>query len=180
MSDYSSIFQLISNLMNEEKTSCVLIGGFAVNFHKVSRATADVDFLITKEDFNKISGFLIKAGFKELSAHENFAHFESSRLGSVGVDFMFVDQEVFGKIKEDGQRFKIGKNAFVVPSLNHLIALKLHSMKFNLKDRLAKDFPDVIGLIRTNRLNIHEDSFKELCLKFGSEEIYQRILEVLK
>jgi len=180
MSDYSSVFQLISNLMDKEKTSCVLIGGFAVNFHKVSRATADVDFLITQEDFNKISGSLIKEGFKELSMHENFAHFQSSGLGSVGVDFMFVDQEVFGKIKQDGQRFKVGKNEFVVPSLNHLIALKLHSMKFNLKDRLAKDFPDVIGLVRTNHLDVHENSFKELCLKFGSEDIYQRILEVMK
>lgn len=180
MNDYSSVFQLVSNLMHKEKASCILIGGFAVNFYKVSRNTADVDFLITKEDFYKISGLLASEGFKPLSAHENFAHFQSPGSGLIGIDFMFVDQDTFVKIKQEGQRFKVGKNEFIVPSLNHLMALKLHSMKFNFKDRLVKDFPDIIGLIRTNRLNIHDNHLKELCLKYGSEEIYQRILEVLK
>jgi hypothetical protein len=166
--------------MRKEKTSCILIGGFAVNFHKVSRTTADVDFLITKQDFDKISDDLNGAGYKELSRHENFAHFQSPRAGLVGVDFMFVDQATFEKIRQEGQKIRVGKNEFVVPSLLHLIALKLHSMKFNLKDRLAKDFPDVIGLIRTNNINIYDKHFKESCLKYGSEEIYQRILEVLK
>jgi len=151
-----------------------------VNFYKVSRATADVDFLITKEDFNKISAALLSEGFEQISGHENFAHFQSSGLGLIGVDFMFVGHETFAKMKEEGQKFKVGKNEFVVPSLNHLIALKLHSMKFNFKDRLAKDFPDIIGLIRTNHLDVRDNRFKELCLKYGSEEIYQRILEVLK
>ena len=180
MSYYSSIFELVSGLTRQEKASCILIGGFAVNFYKVSRTTADVDFLITKQDFDKISSSLTRAGFKELSGHENFAHFQSPGMGIFGMDFMFVDQATFEKIKEEGQKFKVGKNEFVVPSLNHLIALKLHSMKFNLKDRLAKDFPDIIGLIRTNKLNIHHNDFRELCLKYGSEEIYQRIMEVLK
>lgn len=180
MSDYSLVFKLISDLMRKQKTSCILIGGFAVNFYKVSRATADVDFLITKEDFDKICGILLDGGFKQLSHQENFAHFQSSGLGLIGVDFMFVDHDTFSKIEAEGQKFKIGKNEFTVPSLNHLIALKLHSMKFNFKDRLAKDFPDIIGLMRTNHVNALGKDFKELCLKYGSDEIYQRILEVLK
>ena len=123
VSDYSSVFQIVSALMRQEKSSCVLIGGFAVNFHKVSRATVDVDFLITKQDFDKISGSLITAGYKKLSGHENFAHFESPKIGLVGVDFMFVDQVTFEKIKQGGQKFRVGKNKFVVPSLNHLFEI---------------------------------------------------------
>ena len=166
--------------MRTQNASCILIGGFAVNFYKVSRATADVDFLITKEDFDKICGVLLAEGFKQLSKQENFAHFQSSGLGLIGVDFMFVDRETFAKIEEEGQKLKIGKTEFMVPSLSRLIALKLHSMKFNFKDRLAKDFPDIIGLIRTNQVNVHDTNFKELCLKYGSPEIYERIEEVLK
>ena len=40
-----SIFHLISDVTHKEGVPCVLIGGFAVNFHKVTRQTADVDFL---------------------------------------------------------------------------------------------------------------------------------------
>ena len=165
--------------MRQRKVSCILIGGFAVNFYKVSRATADVDFLITKSDYDKISDYLINEGFRLVSEHENFSHFQGAGPGLIGADFMFVDEETFGKIKQEGQKLKVGKNEFVVPSLNHLIALKLHSMKFNFKDRLAKDFPDIIGLIRTNNVDIRHKDFKTLCLKYGSDEIYNKILEVL-
>lgn len=180
MNDYSSIFRLVSDLMRREKIFCVLIGGFAVNFHKVSRYTADVDFLITKEDFDKIAEYISRAGFKKLSPHENFAQFKSLGIGSIGVDFMFVDPQTFNKIKEEGQKLKLGKKEFVVPSLNHLIALKLHSMKSNQRDRFGKDFPDVINLIKVNKLNIDDKDFKELCLKYGTKEIYQKIEEAFK
>ncbi len=53
-------------------------------------------------------------------------------------------------------------------------------MKFNFKDRLSKDFPDIIGLIKINKINIHDRHFKELCLRYGSEEIYRRIQEVVQ
>ena len=132
-SDYSAVFQLVSDLIRKEKISCILIGGFAVNFHKVSRNTGDVDFLITKQDFDKVSDYISKAGFKKFSQHENFVQFESTGVGIVGVDFMFVDQSTFENIREEGQKFRMGKYEFIVPSLNHMIALKLHAMIFPRK-----------------------------------------------
>ncbi len=45
-----SVFHLMSGLTREEGISCILIGGFAVNYYKVTRQTADVDFLITEVD----------------------------------------------------------------------------------------------------------------------------------
>ena len=49
--EHQNVFQLISTICEETGVSCVLIGGFAVNHYKVTRQTADVDFLITEEDF---------------------------------------------------------------------------------------------------------------------------------
>ena len=43
-----SVFHLISDATESEGVSCVLIGGFAINHYRVTRQTADVDFLITK------------------------------------------------------------------------------------------------------------------------------------
>jgi hypothetical protein len=68
----------------------------------------------------------------------------------------------------------------MVPSLSHLIALKLHSIKYNPKLRLTRDLPDIINLIRINELNHKNPDFKELCLKFGTEEIYNKILEAFE
>ena len=176
--DDRSVFQLISELTRREGADCVLIGGFAVNHYKVSRQTADVDFLTTKEDFEKIVNFLEKEGYKKNLNHENFAQLKSSRLSLLDIDFMFVDPETFKKIFNEGEYFKIVGQKFIVPSLNHLIALKLHSIKYNYKLRFSKDFPDIVNLIRINEVNIKDEKFKKLCLKYGTEEIYQKIREI--
>ncbi len=59
--DNNSVFHLMADLTQQEGVPCVMIGGFAINHYKVSRQTADVDFLITKEDFLKITDLLVKA-----------------------------------------------------------------------------------------------------------------------
>ncbi len=175
-----SVFHLISDVTREEGVSCVLIGGFAINHYRVTRQTADVDFLITKEDFDKISGLLEKAGYKKSLLQDNFAQLQSSRLSLLDVDFMFVDEETLKKIMSEGERFKIVGQEFIVPSLHHLIALKLHSIKHNPKIRLTKDFPDIINLIRINEVNVKDKKFKEVCLKYGTAGIYDKIVEAVK
>ena len=175
-----SVFHLISGLVQKEGISCLLIGGFAVNYYKVTRQTADVDFLITREDFKKISNFLKSAGYKEVLTQETFVQLQSGRLPLMDIDFMFVDQETFMKILNEGQPIKIAGQKFTVPSLDHLIALKLHSIKYNPKIRLTRDLPDIVNLIRINKVNIEDRKFKELCLKYGTKEIFQKISEALQ
>ena len=173
-----SVFHLISDLTHKEGIPCILIGGFAVNHYKVTRQTADIDFLIVKEDFEKISTFLEKAGYKQSLSQENFAQFKSNHLSLMDVDFMFVEHQTLDKILKEGKQVRIAGQPFTVPALNHLIALKLHSIKYNPKNRLIKDFPDIVNLIKINKLDVKDKTFKELCLKYGTEDLYKRILEL--
>lgn len=175
--EYRTVFHLISAVSKKAGVSCVLIGGFAVNYYKVTRQTADVDFLITKEDFEKILNFLEKAGYKQGFAQEVFTQFKSSRSYLMDIDFMFIDKETLAKIMKDGKEISIAGQKFIVPSLDNLIALKLHSIKYNPKLREGKDLSDIIDLIRVNKINFKDKKFRELCLKYGTEEIYNKILE---
>ncbi len=175
-----SAFHLISALIQKERISCILIGGFAVNYYKVTRQTADVDFLITRKDFDRIFIYLEKAGYKMGLGQENFAQLKSSRIALMDIDFVFVDQETLAQILQESQKVKIAKQEFFVPSLDHLTALKLHSIKYNPKIRLSRDLPDIINLIRINKVNVQGEKFKTLCLKYGTEEIYAKILEAVQ
>ena len=174
---YPTVFHLLSYIFTRGNISCVLIGGFAVNYYQVSRQTADVDFLITKEDFEMILNLLEENGFKKDCEQETFARLLGDRLYMMDIDFMFVDKDTLNKVINGGKEIFIASRKFIVPSLDHLIALKLHAIKYNPKIREYKDFPDIIQLIRVNKLNIKDAGFKELCLKYGTEELYNKILE---
>ncbi|NQU17906.1 MAG: nucleotidyltransferase [Candidatus Saganbacteria bacterium] len=177
--DNQTVFHLISDYSKEKGISCILIGGFAVNYYKVSRQTVDVDFLITKEDYQKLIGLLEEAGYKQdFGQKDVFAHFRSKdELSLVDIDFMMVNNDTFDGMLKEGKRTKIAGREFIVPSLNHLIALKLHSLKHNFKLRENKDLPDIISLIRANQIDYKSKELKDLCLKYGTEEIYKIIIE---
>ncbi|MBU0502416.1 MAG: nucleotidyltransferase family protein, partial [Candidatus Margulisbacteria bacterium] len=177
--DEPTVFHVISDLTKGKDISCILIGGFAVNYYKVSRQTADVDFLITEEDFKKIGKALASAGYQQdFSQEKVFVHFKSSdKPALLDIDFMLVSRETFAGMMKEGKSIQIAGQDFVVPSLNHLVALKLHSLKHNFKLRENKDLPDIISLIKANQLDCTSLEFKELSLKYGTEEIYKKILE---
>jgi hypothetical protein len=174
-----SVFHLISDLTKQEGVSCILIGGFAVNYYRVTRQTADVDFMITKSDFEKILSHLEKVGYKNISDYDNFAQLESSKLSLMDVDFMFVDQSTLDKILKESKQIKIAQQDFLVPSLLHLIALKLHSIKYNEKNRLLRDLPDIINLIKINSVDVNSEEFKQICGKYGTDKIYSKIKEMM-
>lgn len=171
-----NIFNIISGIFTKGRVSCVLIGGFAVNYYKVSRSTADIDFLITKEDFGKISVLLEEKGFKKDNEQEVFVRLLGEKPLLMDVDFMFVDKDTLDKIIKEGRRISIAGESFLVPSLSHLIALKLHAIKYNPRIREYRDLADITELIRINKVNVKDVEFKNLCLKYGTEELYHKII----
>lgn len=175
--EYKSAFHLISDTINKTGISCVLIGGFAVNYYKFSRQTADIDFLITEEDFNKIQTLLEGAGYTKEFKQKAFARLKSNKLYLMDIDFMFVDKETLDKIILHAKEIVIAKHKFAVPSLMNLIALKLHSLKYNFSVRRGKDLLDIISLIKLNKVDAKTKEFHQLCLKYANEDIYRKILE---
>ena len=176
--DYSKVFHLVAEASKRSAIPCILIGGFAVNFYKVTRDTLDIDFLTTKEDFAKIKDALINAGYAEEFATEVTVRF-SNKKENLDVDFMIVDQATREKIIKEGKEIDVVGEKLVIPSVNHLIALKLHAIKNNQKNRILKDLPDIINLIKINKVDYKDKQFKEMCLKYSSEEIYKTIVKAM-
>ena len=174
---YPTIFHLISETFDKAGISAVLIGGFAVNYYKVTRQTADIDFLTTKEDFEKAMTLLEEAGYEKDYIQENFARLKGSPFYLMYIDFVFVDKDTFEKVFKGGKTMTIAGRKFTVPSVEHLIALKLHSIKNNPKLRENKDMADIVELIGVNKIEVRKDSFRDLCLKYGNKELYDKILE---
>ena len=62
-----------------------------------------------------------------------------------------------------------------IPSLEHLIALKLHALKNTRPRRFLKDFLDVSNLIRINHLDIKSESIRRLFEKYATMELYEKM-----
>lgn len=174
--DYSKAFHLVSKVSKKASVPCVLIGGFAINFYKVTRSTLDIDFLITKEDFKKIKAAILAAGYAQDFATDVAVRFSNKR-DALDIDFMIVDSRTREKIIECGKSAEVVGEKLIIPSIDHLIALKLHAIKHNQKNRIWKDLPDIISLIRMNKIDHKSEAFKDLCLKYGNDDIYQTILK---
>ena len=173
-----NVFQVMSDVFKQAGTIPVLISGFAANYYKVSRQTADADFMIDEEGFPRIRALMEKKGFITALKQNVFAQMKPASPGSLmDVDFMFVDKKTLDQIVTEGRKIKIAGCEFTVPSLMHLIALKLHSIKHNPALREIRDLSDIIELIRQNGLKVDDAEFKELCLKYGTLELYGKIME---
>lgn len=169
----TSIFQIFKEILSKYKIDCLLIGGYAVNSHKVSRHTADIDFMVTREDYNRIKDELLKIGYSVINEQNVFAQLTNSS-GYRDLDFMFAESGTIKMLLENACVTTIGGQQFYVPSVNHLIALKLHSIRYN-SHREFVDFPDIINLIDVNGVNVTSAEFISLCKKFGTDELYDKI-----
>jgi hypothetical protein len=173
--DLSSIFDRLAMVLSQNQVAAVLIGGFALHFHQVDRETTDIDLLVGDADFEKLAQGLRQLGYSQGPHNKVFARFESTQ--AMTIDLLFVDATTLKQIVASGSTVKVGASDFVVPSLEHLLSLKLHAIRQNPKVREAIDLPDIIRLVRANHVDTRGSEFRSLCLRFASEEIYNRILD---
>ena len=107
-----------------------------------------------------------------------FAQF--SQTDGDPLDLMFVNSTTFEQMWTGSEeRAFLGTKARI-PSLDHLLALKLHALKQGLQHRTFKDADDVETLLKLNGLDIATPHYEQLFLKYGSREIYETFLRICR
>jgi predicted nucleotidyltransferase len=91
------------------------------------------------------------------------------------VDLMLVPEQTFAPILTASQDANLYGVQSRVPSLDHLLVLKLHALKNTRAHRFLKDFLDVENLIRINRLDIKSQKLRDLFAQYGTEDLYGKI-----
>jgi hypothetical protein len=157
----------------------LVIGGYAVAAHGHTRSTFDVDFLGQNQAREEWRERLLTRGFQLISETSAFAQF-SPPDHSTGLDLMFVGKDTFDQFWAAKEERGFGTSIAQVPALDHLLALKLHVLKQGLGHRTFKDAEDVEMLARRNKLNLDEERYEKLFLKYGTREIYETIKRVLR
>lgn len=141
----------------------LIICGYAVAAHGHARATFDVDFLAAKEDRLEWTRRLLDHGFKIISETSSFVQFTPPNE-STGLDLMFVEKNTFDQFLAASEQRAFGTAHARIPSLDHLLALKLHVLKQGLAHRTFKDAQDLEMLGRRNKLKLDEEHCEKLFL----------------
>ncbi|MEO7297182.1 MAG: hypothetical protein ABI042_01250 [Verrucomicrobiota bacterium] len=165
----------ISQLAASRGLPFLLIGGQAVISHGFQRSTFDLDLMILQTDQEKWIDLLKQLGQKKISEGPTFLQFESITLDAIPVDLMLVNATTFEKMSAESIAVQDGEKILRTVSLAHLVALKCHAIKFGHSGRVEKDVDDLIGLGKANSLNWSENRWREIILKHGTKELYEKL-----
>ena len=154
----------------------LVIGGVAVNFYGYSRETADLDLLICRTRMLAWRELFSDLGYAVEHDAETFIQLAPPREGEWPVDLMLVGEASFLPMWAEGHEAEMFGAYLRLPSLEHLIALKIHALKHSRPHRFLKDFQDVEGLLVVNRLDPKSEKVRQLFLKYGTLDLHEKIV----
>jgi hypothetical protein len=169
------LFQQISDEGGKRGLHFLVIGGLAVNFHGYSRDTADLDLLIERESRGRWLDLFFELGYTIYQDRDVFIQLNPPAGGAWPVDLMLVREATFQSMIPAGIMVEMFGANVLIPSLDHLLALKLHALKHGHIGRHLKDYLDVENLIRVNRVDLRSENIRQLFLKHGTLELYEKI-----
>ena len=181
MTNLETILDVASRQLSAAGVDCILIGGFAVNYHGYTRNTLDVDFMIVTEQLDAVRRIMTQAGFTNVAIENNVAFFNTPN-SPLRVDFLRVDSETMRKLLANAMRASVHGYELKVPALRDLIAMKIFALSQDVARRMGKDLPDIAYLSVLHNLDLESD-IRPLCDRFGTPHVYGLIrsqVEALK
>jgi predicted nucleotidyltransferase len=170
------LFQQIKTGAQERGLDFLVIGGLAVNFYGYSRDTADLDLLIRQDARTIWEELFSQLEYVVEQDAETFVQLAPPRHGEWPVDWMLVREPTFIPMLAACREVEMFGASMRIPSLEHLIALKLHALKHTRAHRFLKDFQDVEGLVQVNHLDLQAINMRHLFLKYGNLELYEKVV----
>ena len=170
-----SFFATIEVETRQRRLPFLVIGGHAVNLYGFARETADLDFLVCSDDRSSWMSLFADLGYHVFSDAPNFVQLASDKSAAWPVDLMFVQSATFKPMLDGSRVVEFYGTASRIPTLEHLIALKLHALKNTRPHRFLKDFLDVENLVRINHLEIKSENIRRLFEKYATMELYEKM-----
>ncbi|OQA92820.1 MAG: hypothetical protein BWY26_00023 [Elusimicrobia bacterium ADurb.Bin231] len=173
------VFEILVTEFEKEKIEFALIGGLALQFAGVSRATVDIDFTVLLEQSDTIFKIMSKYGYKAIHRTQDVANFFSQFAELGRVDYLFAHRKYALKmLKRAGYKEIFGLKVKVIMP-EDLIGLKVQS-SFNDKQRYNQDMADIEAIISKNFNNLDMKLVREYFKLFDRENELDKIFGTLK
>lgn len=158
----------------------LLIGGLAVIEHGFARFTTDIDLLVRKQQSDSWNRLAFDLGYKLLNDGGSFLQYERPGTASRPLDLMLVNDPTYEELKANSLAANVLGASLRMVSLKHLLILKLHVLKQAKIHRFLNDFSDLVELVKVNRLDLQSLEYRDLFLKYGTPDLYDKIQRIAK
>jgi hypothetical protein len=168
--------EAISDTASRMNLEFIVCGGFAVNAYQIQRKTGDIDLVVRARDAFRWKAELLSLGYRVFHETDAFLQLQPDSLTSWPIDLLFVDDGTYDALKREGKLFRFGRAECLIPSAEHLIAMKLHAIRSSGDKRLRQDALDILDLAERADIDLEGERFRNLCDRFADESIYGRLL----
>jgi len=160
--DFELVLEAFLRELARQGVRYAAIGGFALGVLGAPRVTRDLDFLVHRDDLNKLHEILSNLGYRRVHHSENVSqyHHHDNLWGSV--DFIHAFREVSLAMLERAKSYPAFGAKLSIRTLDpeDVIGLKVQAMS-NDPDRRAQEVSDI----------------ERLCALYGAKLDWQRVLE---
>ena len=88
---------------------------------------------------------------------------------------MLLSDSTFSKLSAASVERDVGGVKIRVPSVQNLIALKVHALNHTRTRRFLKDFQDVIELVLRNKIDLAEPDIRDIFSRYGTDDLYEKV-----
>lgn len=151
----------------EDELPFLIIGGNAVIAYGYPRMTRDIDLLVREEDRREWDALILALDYSSHHVGRVFQMYNPNARHMPPLDLMLVERDTFAKLA-DGARLVTMENAAVrIPSLGHLIALKLHALRQGDRERHTRDFGDIVELALINQVDLASPEYAAILDRYA-------------
>ena len=173
--DFKTVLENLLRQFNESKIRYALIGGFALGFWGVGRATVDLDFLIHCDDMEKVNGFMKELGYECKYKTENVSQYVSPLRVYGEVDFLHAFREAsLEMLKRSEEKEVFGSLKIKVLRPEDIIGLKFQAIKNN-PSREGWEIEDIESLLSIHGKNLDWSLVEKYSKILDVEELYKKI-----
>jgi Uncharacterised nucleotidyltransferase len=153
--DFKTVLASLLKRFDDRKIRYGLIGGFAMGLWGAARATVDLDFLVNREDMEKVSQIMKELGYERVFTSENVSQFRSALKLFGEVDFLHAFRQASVEMLDGAVEKEIfgGESKIKVLRPEHMIGLKLQAVK-NDPSRKEQDLADIEALAAARKEHI--------------------------
>jgi len=176
--DFIEVSSTLLKEFGKEKIRYAVIGGFALGFWGVTRATVDLDFLLLLEDADRADSILKKHGYAQVFRSENVARYQSESSVHGTIDIIFSFREISRSMLARSVEISFGEDLTLVTLIpEDIIGLKIQAIA-NDENRTARDKSDMHALLEARQKSgekIDWSLLQEYCALFDFDHLYEEL-----